>query len=98
MTKYAIKAQDGKYFKLVNADVQYNAEHYAKHGTWRIGVTITKTPYNYKTREYAEYVLKMINAYVQQNDSTADVRAQYKDLWRQYKYIDRQKGCYIEEI
>lgn len=98
MAKFAIQTVDGKYLKLTPADVDYNAQHMAQHGTLRIGAEVNSKPYNYKTREAADAALATINAYIKQNNTTPAQRAQCPGEWRYYKYIDRQIGCTVVEL
>lgn len=98
MTKFAIKAQNGKYIKMTADVVAANEQQLATHGTIHLGALLTKTVYNYKTREQAERALKMINEYVRQNTRTEAERKEMAKDWRYTKYVDAQAGCYIEEL
>ena len=92
MTKFAIKTQDGKYLKMPPAAIEVNKE------VLRIGAEIKSTPYNYKTETAANEALLMIQQYLARNNPSAAHRASNPKDWRYYKYIDRQVGCYIEQI
>ena len=98
MTKFAIKAQNGKYIKMTADVVAANEQQLATHGTIHLGALLTKTAYNYKTREQAERALKMINEYVRQSTRTEAERKEMAKDWRYTKYVDAQAGCYIEEL
>ena len=98
MTKFAIKAQNGKYIKMTADVVAANEQQLATHGTIHLGALLTKTAYNYKTREQAERALKMINEYVRQSTRTEAERKEMAKDWRYTKYVDAQAGCHIEEL
>ena len=98
MTKFAIKAQDGRYIKMTVEAVEANEQQLATHGTIHIGGVLAKAAYNYKTQAQAERALNMINEYVRQSVGTqAERKAMAKD-WRYTKYVDAQVGCYIEQL
>jgi hypothetical protein len=98
MTKFAIKAVNGKYIKMTADDVAVNEQHMTAHGTVRLGAVLTKAAYNYKTHEQAERALAVINEYVKQNRRTEDERKAVAKDWRYTQYVDAQVGCYIEEL
>lgn len=98
MTKFAIKAQDGRYIKMTADVVTANEQQLATHGTIHLGALLTKTAYNYKTEAEAERALKMINEYVRQNRRTEAERKAIAKDWRYTKYVDAQVGCYIEQL
>lgn len=78
--------------------MEANEQHYAAHTTMRLGAMLTKTAYNYKTREQAERALAVINKYVELNTRTEEQRKAAAMDWRYTKYVDSQVGCYIEEL
>jgi hypothetical protein len=98
MTKFAIKAQDGRYIKMTADAVAANEQQLATHGTIHIGGVLAKAAYNYKTEVQAKRALAVINEYVRQNTRTAEERKEMAKDWRYTKYVDAQVGCYIERL
>ena len=98
MTKFTIKAANGKYLKMTADAVAENEQHMTRHGAVRLGAVFTKAAYNYKTREQAERALAVITEFVRQNTQTADERKAMAVDWRRTKYVDAQVGCYIEQL
>ena len=92
MTKFAIKATNGKYTKMTADAVAENEQHMARHGAVRLGAVFTKAAYNYRTQEQAERALAVITEFVRQNTQTMAVD------WRRRKYVAAQVGCYIELV